>query len=273
MIDDTRLRIFQKTVWGYYHTHGRHDLPWRLPAASGHFDPYKIMLSEIMLQQTQVSRVIPKYHEFLLSFPTITALAIAPLGDILRIWNGLGYNRRAKFLHQTACLVVDQYGGDFPQSAGELVELPGIGANTASAILAYAFNEPVAYVETNIRSVFIHHFFNDQTNIPDKQIIELVAQTLDTSSPREWYWALMDYGTYLKQVVGNPNRCSSSYAKQSRFEGSRRQLRGQIIRLLSTGPAAAAQLDSQIGDERLESVIDELLQEGLIAQRGAQLML
>jgi A/G-specific adenine glycosylase len=263
MIDDKDRRLFQAEVWDYYHGHGRHDLPWRLPDAGG-FDAYKVTVSELMLQQTQVRRVIPKYREFLEAFPTVRALAGAPLGDVLRAWSGLGYNRRAKFLHQAAARVVRDYGGRFPEELADLVKLPGIGPNTAGAILAYAYNRPAVFVETNIRTVFIHHFFHDQTDIPDRAITALVTDTLDREHPREWYYALMDYGARLKQLVGNPGRRSQSYARQSSFQGSRRQIRGQVIRLLSDRPYTAGELQSLLEDARLEAVLQELTDESLI---------
>jgi len=266
-------RTFQTVVREYYRAHGRHDLPWRLADAAGNFDPYKVMVSELMLQQTQVSRVIPKYREFLAKFPTVSTLAESPLAEVLRAWNGLGYNRRAKFLHQAARRIIDEYNGAFPQAASTLQTLPGIGPNTAGAIAAYAFNQPAVFVETNIRTVFIHHFFHDQTAISDKAIIELVEQTLDRDNPRQWYWALMDYGSYLKQTVGNPNHRSRQYAKQSKFEGSKRQIRGQVIRLLAQDTHTQAELQARIHDKRLKIVLNELLDENLILQHGARFSL
>lgn len=253
---------FLETLWDYYAHSGRGNLPWRQPELDGGFDPYKIMVSELMLQQTQVARVIPKYLAFLERFPTAQALAGADLGDVLRAWQGLGYNRRAKFLWQTA-QIVDSVNY-FPQTVVELVGLPGIGNNTAGAILAYAHNLPVVFVETNVRTVYIHHFFHDRTNVHDKEIVQLVQQTLDHENPREFYWALMDYGSHLKATVGNANTASKHYAKQSTFHGSRRQVRGQIIRELGRRNLALAELQAAVPDERLQSVLDDLLSEGLV---------
>ncbi len=264
----TLLTVFADTVWDHYQTLGRHDLPWRVPALNGKFDPYKIMVSELMLQQTQVARVIPKYEQFLETFPSLEALAKAPLGTVLQAWDGLGYNRRAKFLHEAAQQITKEHHGKLPTQMQPLLELPGIGSNTAGAILAFAYNQPVVFVETNIRTVFIHHFFHDQTAVTDKTILELVAQTLDTEHSREWYWALMDYGAYLKQTIGNLNKQSKNYVRQSRFEGSRRQLRGQLIRLLNDGPHSMAELQRQLSDPRLESVVEELFSEQLIRRQA-----
>ncbi|MDB5164637.1 MAG: mutY [Candidatus Saccharibacteria bacterium] len=270
---DDKTTQFQEEVWNYYRQQGRHDLPWRQPGSDGSFNPYHIMVSELMLQQTQVQRVIPKYQLFLKLFPSVEMLAAAELGDVLRAWAGLGYNRRAKFLHQAAQKVTQEYAGQFPNDNTQLVKLPGIGANTAGAIMAYAYNEPVVFVETNIRTAFIHHFFQDLENIADKDILRLVAKTLDHEHPREWYWALMDYGSYLKQTVGNHNRRSSSYAKQSRFEGSKRQVRGEVLRQLSDAPMTKYQLALRISDQRLTVVVKDLLAEGLIRERAGKLSL
>lgn len=252
----------QEQVWDYYAQHGR-DLPWRQPAADGLFDPYKILISEVMLQQTQVSRVIPKFAAFMQRFPTAQDLARAPLAEVLKAWSGLGYNRRAKYLHQAA----QQIGGDFPQTMAGLVQLPGVGPNTAVAILVYAFNQPLPFIETNIRTVYIHHYFQDQTDVDDKQLLPLIEQTLDREHPREWFWALMDYGSHLKTTVGNASRNSKHYAKQSTFQGSRRQIRGQVIKLLNTQPQTFASLTKQIPDERLKAVLTDLVKEELIVKR------
>ena len=260
-----KTSAFQSVVWSYYREYGRHDLPWRQPEPDGSFDPYKILVSEVMLQQTQVPRVIPKYHEFLKHFPTLTSLAAAPLSDVLRIWSGLGYNRRAKFLWECARRVEAEHGGRLPETSAELVKLPGIGPNTAGAVLAYAYNQAVVFIETNIRTVFIHHFFADQRSIDDRHILDLVAQTLP-DQPRQWYWSLMDYGTHLKQTVGNLNALSKHYTRQSRFEGSRRQTRGQVLRLLSGRPLSLAELAAHIADPRLPGVLQDLTAEGFIAK-------
>lgn len=273
MISNQARRNFQDMVWKYYRADGRHNLPWRLPGTNGRFDPYEIMVSELMLQQTQVSRVIPKYRDFLRRFPTVRALAEAPLGEVLLAWSGLGYNRRAKFLHLAAREIVKDREGHFPATEAELLKLPGVGPGTAGAILAYAFNQPATFIETNVRTVYIHHFFNDETNIPDTTIRTLIEQTIDREVPREWYWALMDYGSYLKRSVGNLSRRSRSYATQSKFEGSLRQVRGQVLRALSNGPKQPIELRREISDKRLQQVIDDLLKEGLIRQQASKFSL
>jgi A/G-specific adenine glycosylase len=264
---------FNEILWDFYAHHSRNDLPWRQPNEVDDFDPYAIVVSELMLQQTQVQRVIPKFNEFMRRFPTVRSLAEATLGDVLQAWSGLGYNRRAKFLWQTAQNVQDEYGGHFPQTIEQLVTLPGIGKNTAGAIMAYAFNRPVVYIETNIRTVYIYHFFPDQTVVADNDLLPLINATVDIEHPREFYWALMDYGSYLKQAVGNLSKNSSTYTRQSKFEGSRRQVRGQILRQLAHGRQTRQQLSAHIHDERLNDVIEDLINEGMVGITNNQLHL
>lgn len=266
----TERKRFQQVVMAYYHSHGRHELPWRLPEADGSFDPYKILVSELMLQQTQVPRVISKFQGFMARFPSLQALARATLGDVLTAWSGLGYNRRAKYLQQAAQKIMIEHGGIFPQNVRALTSLPGVGKNTAGAILAYAFNQPVVFVETNIRTVYLHHFFHDQVDISDDSIRFLVEHSVDIHHPREWYWALMDYGSYLKQTVGNLNTASVHYTKQSKFQGSRRQIRGAIIRALTTKPLAADELKALIVDDRLPAILKDLVKEGMITKAGGK---
>ncbi|HSX16813.1 MAG TPA: A/G-specific adenine glycosylase [Patescibacteria group bacterium] len=263
---------FQKEVWQYYHTHGRHDLPWRRPEADGRLDPYKVLVSEIMLQQTQVPRVIPKFEAFIRQFPSFTVLAAAPLGDVLKAWSGLGYNRRAKFLWQTAQAVAGLPDGQLPITVAELSKLPGIGKNTAGAVLAYAFNKPVVFIETNIRTVFIHHFFADGQLVHDRDIADIVAKELP-DNPREWYWALMDYGVNLKQTSGNASRKSAHYTKQTAFVGSKRQVRGLVLKVLGEQARTASELSAKIADERLGDVLGDLLSEGLIIKQADKYML
>ncbi|MBC7546197.1 hypothetical protein H7171_00450 [Candidatus Saccharibacteria bacterium] len=183
-MDRAVIADFQNTIYQHYDQLGRHNLAWRLPEADGSFNAYKIMVSELMLQQTQVTRVSTKYPEFLATFPTVQALAVSELGDVLRVWSGLGYNRRAKFLHQAARMIIQDLGGIFPNTVAGLVALPGVGVNTAGAIVAYAYNQPVVFVETNIRTVYIYHFFRNDASVSDKQITNVAEPTLDYEHPR-----------------------------------------------------------------------------------------
>lgn len=258
---------FVSLVWGYYDKHGR-ELPWRRTA-----DPYAIMVSEIMLQQTQVSRVIPKFLAFLQTFPTVYDLADAPLSEVLKAWSGLGYNRRAKYLHESAKVITQKYHGTFPQKLDDLTALPGIGVNTAGAILAYAYNIPVVFIETNIRTVYIHHFFADKSNVTDKELLPIIKKTVDAKNPREWYWALMDYGSFLKQTVGNLSRSSKHYAKQTPFEGSKRKVRGAILRSLASRNLELVELEALTDDNRTHAILKDLVAEGLISEKDGSYQL
>lgn len=249
---------FQKTILDHYKKHGR-SLPWRET-----IDPYKIIVSEIMLQQTQVPRVIEKYKQFISAFPDFDSLAKAPLQKVLAIWQGLGYNRRAVSLKRTAEIVVEKYNGRLPDNPEELTSLPGIGKATAASICAFAFNKPVVFIETNIRSVFIYHFFKNKKKISDEQLLPLVKKYLYRKNPRMWYWALMDYGSMLKKS-GNPSRKSKHHVKQSTFEGSNRQLRGQIVKLLITKPMTEAEL-RRIVKRSVKQNLMALQKDGLIKQ-------
>ena len=217
---------FQQMVMSYYKQHGR-DLEWRNTT-----DPYRILVSEIMLQQTQVERVTKKFPEFIRSFPDFAALAAAPLADILAVWQGMGYNRRAIALQKCAIRVMTDYQGSLPDDVETLETFPGIGRATAASIAAFAFNIPVVFIETNIRRVFIHFFFPYSEKVCDAEILPLVEQTLYRENPRVWYWALMDLGSSLKNTVSNPNRRSAHYSQQSSFEGSDRKIRGNILNIL-----------------------------------------
>ncbi|HLL60855.1 MAG TPA: hypothetical protein VK338_04000, partial [Candidatus Nitrosocosmicus sp.] len=224
--EQINLIDFQRIIWDYYKKHKR-DLPWRNTT-----DPYKILISEMMLQQTQVTRVITKYKEFLDPFPNFQSLANASLQEILRVWQGMGYNRRAKYIKAISEKVMNEYRGILPNDPNILVTFPGIGKNTAASIVAFSFNKPTVFIETNIRRVYIHYFFKDSDGIEDKDILKLVEKTLDKVNPRDWYYALMDYGTYLAKTVENPNKKSKHYTIQSKFEGSNRQIRGAILKHL-----------------------------------------
>lgn len=252
---------FVEEVWKYYERHGRHSLPWRKTK-----NAYRILVSEIMLQQTQVDRVLPKYTAFIKRFPSLQVLAKASLGDVLREWQGLGYNRRAKMLHQCAQSVVQEYKGRLPSTQNELMKLPGIGHYTAGAVMAFAFQESVPIIETNIRTVFIHHFFHDDTDVCDTDIQKYVARTLDIENPREWYYALMDYGAFLKKTIGNQNSRSRHYTKQSTFKNSDRQIRGAILRLLATQNYSRIEMHKALPYEidRIDAQCEKLLSEGLI---------
>jgi A/G-specific adenine glycosylase len=255
-------------VWNYYEQNGRHSLPWRHTK-----NPYHILVSEIMLQQTQVDRVLPKYVYFLKCFPTIKRLAEASLGDVLRVWQGLGYNRRAQMLHQCARALVKQTKNgrtpQIPKTKEELMQLPGIGPYTAGAILAFAYQIPTPFIETNIRTVYIHHFFPHLFDITDKEILVKINETLNEENPREWYYALMDYGAYLKQTAGNKNVQSRHYTRQSSFKDSDRYIRGRVIALLSKKTYTRAMFHTVLRYDpvRIDALLSRLLTESLISYK------
>ncbi len=262
------LSSFNRLIYDYYRKHGR-SLPWRETS-----NPYHILVSELMLQQTQVNRVIEKYREFIAMFPDAVALAKAPLRSVLTVWQGLGYNRRALALKKIALALVAQHRGKVPSSFDDLVKLPGVGKATASSILAFAFNQPVVFIETNIRTVFIHCFFPGQDEVSDEEIIPLVTKTLDAANPREWYYALMDYGTSLKKSIANPGRKSTQYQKQSPFDGSNRQVRGKILRYLTRGRQSTEEEIAEglrLDPGKVKSALLALEKEGLLTRKGAGL--
>ncbi len=253
---------FKELVW----EKGRElyrDMPWRQDTR-----PYYVLVSELMLQQTQVDRVIPKFNAFIAAFPSIDKLASASLSDVLTLWNGLGYNRRAKFLHMAAQAIVQRHGGVVPSDTKELVDLPGVGPNTAGAIRAYGFNLPAHFIETNVRTVYFYHLFQDQTDVSDKELLHIVEETADREHPREWHWALMDYGTFLKKNGAGGLSKSKHYKKQSMLKGSLREVRGMILRELTADDAEIGALKGRMpADERFEVAVESLISDGLITKK------
>ena len=249
---------FRYEVFEHYNKYGRYKLQWRKTR-----DPYKILVSEVMLQQTQVSRVEGKYREFLKAFPTVRALAEVPLADVLRVWSGLGYNRRAKFLHNAAKEIEAKYGGKVPREYASLRALPGVGDYTAKAVRVFAWNEPEILIETNIRTVFIHHFHKGLTFVEDRDILPIAVKTSEGQDPREWNWALMDYGAHLKQSGVRVNARSAHYTKQSKFEGSLRQVRGAILKAQNEGRDVMDLRGSYT--DRFDRALSSLAREGLIS--------
>jgi A/G-specific adenine glycosylase len=262
-VSPQKIAKFKKEVWDFYKKEAR-VMPWRITR-----DPYRIVVSEVMLQQTQVSRVFPKYKEFIKAFPTFTTLADAPNAKVLKVWSGMGYNRRALYLKALSRIVVDRYSGRLPDDPKTLMEFPAIGSATAGSIAAFSYNKPTVFIETNIRRTFIHFFFSNKTRVDDKEILLLVAQTVDKKNPREWYFALMDYGAMLAKQVENPNRKSKHYVKQKAFEGSDRKIRGEVLRILlgsrsvtKKGLCNRLKLDSLKG----ELILSALMREGFLTK-------
>jgi A/G-specific adenine glycosylase len=250
---------FRALVWRYYRTQGRHDLLWRKT-----HDPYKVLVSEIMLQQTQVERVIPFYTKFIKKFPTAKKLAAAPLSAVVKSWQGLGYNRRAKMLHTAAGVLASSK----VSTISGLEALPGVGPYTARAVAAFAWNEDVVFVETNIRTALIHHFFSKRSDVGDTELVEVLKRVLPKGKAREWYSALMDYGASLKRSGVSHNARSVAYTKQSKFAGSLREARGAILREYTKGITSRARLVSLLGPSRkaqMKQALEALTREGLVS--------
>jgi len=260
-----KIKALRAKVWAHYRDHAR-SMPWRETR-----DPYRILVSEVMLQQTQVDRVREKYASFLDAFPDLPALAAAPLERVLAAWQGLGYNRRAVALHRMAQILLNEHGGRVPDDTEALAALPGIGPATAASIRAFAFEAPVAFIETNIRRVFIHEFFPGRDRVTDAEIVPLVTAALEPNTPREWYYALMDFGAALARQIPNPNRRSGAYVRQAPFAGSDRQVRGAILRALVGGGAltGAGIVRAAGGDrERVMRLLVALEREGFVQREG-----
>jgi len=273
-------RKFRELVWAHYKKHGRHDLPWRSPALKPRrdktLDTYKVLVSEVMLQQTQVERVIPFYKKFIKQFPTAKKLAESPLPDVLRAWQGLGYNRRAKTLRAAAqALVAAKTIARAPrlrtpELVAELEMLPGVGPYTARAVAAFAYNLDVVFVETNIRTAVIHHFFPKKKKVSDTAIEKILTKVLPKGNAREWHGALMDYGAYLKRSGISHNAKSMTYAKQSKFAGSLRQARGAVLRAYTRGVTSRAKLLNLLDHSRHAQALAALRaleKEGLLNTR------
>ena len=261
---------FRPIIWDFYKNNQRF-FAWRYNE-----DPYHIVVSEIMLQQTQTYRVEPKFDAFVKRFPSWQDLAYASWPKVLTAWQGLGYNSRAKRLHDIAKRIVEQYQGILPQDPDILVTFPGIGPNTAGSICAFAFNRPTVFAETNIRAVFIYHFFPGQEKVHDRYLLPLIQATLDTADPRSWYYALMDYGVWLKKQTINPTRRSAHYTKQSKFKGSDREIRSMILKkLLAHKTMIEHELMNSLDrePERVQKIIQDLCNEHLIQYKNEKFYL
>lgn len=248
---------FQQLVWQKGKQLYR-PMPWREQPVF-----YYVLVSEIMLQQTQVARVLVKFAEFTRTFPTIDSLAAADLSRVLAAWQGLGYNRRAKYLHQAAQAVA---ANGTPNTQIKLMKLPGVGANTAAAILNYAYEIPTPFVETNIRTVYFHHFFANETRVSDRDVLVKVTETIDIARPREWFWALMDYGAELKRQGYGRLSQSRHYVKQPPLSGSMRQMRGEIVRRYTHGQSVVQIARELSSDPRFAAALRSVQNDGLISE-------
>ena len=259
------INTFQKIIYSYFKQYGR-DFPFRKEIS-----PYNVVVSEMMLQQTQTSRVVEKFQQFIQKFPDFQSLANAPLNDVLKVWQGLGYNRRAVALKTISEKVVKEFEGILPADVEILKSFPQIGHNTASSIVAFAFNIPTYFIEVNIRRVYIYFFFPGKTSIDDGNIMPIVRRTLDSSNVRKWYYALMDYGVMLKKTHPELNKRSVHYRKQSKFKGSNREIRGKILKLLiaSSSLTETEMLSElEINSIKLKEILNLLITEGFIKQEN-----
>lgn len=267
MSDRPSIKEFRSLVLDHYRAHGR-SFPWRETR-----DPWGILVSEFMLQQTQTERVVPYWTRWLDLWPTPARLAGAPLEQVFREWSGLGYNRRARSLREAAAIITAQYDQQVPSDPDALDALPGVGPYTARAVATFAYLRPEVFIETNIRAVVLHFFFPGRVEIHDRELLPILSEALDQRDPRTWYYALMDYGAALKKITPNPSRRSAHYTRQSPFSGSLRQARGAALRSLATaGPANASTLASRTGidPERLDSALTSLVEEGMVAERAGE---
>lgn len=266
-ITAVQIKKFQTKIWQYYRTHKR-DFGWR-----NKITPYYVVVSEIMLQQTQTTRVTEKFPEFIKRFPNFEKLAKATPAEVIIAWQGLGYNRRALFLRELARTVITKHKGKLPQNQAELIALPGIGPNTAGSIMAFAFNQPSIFIETNIRAVFLHEFFPKKVGVSDTELMPLIAASVSVKNPREWYYALMDYGVALKKKYKNPSRASQHHHKQSVFKGSLRATRGELLRILAKKPNTLQQLEKAITvfdpthAAKINNILNILCTEGFVEKK------
>lgn len=300
IIPKRNILALRQKLLRWYRANKR-DLPWRRTR-----DPYAILVSEVMLQQTQVDRVIPKYKEFLKRFPTIEALAQASLGDVLKLWSGLGYNRRAKYLKEMAEVVINGYKGQIPDTYDELRKLPGVGDYTANAILCFAFKKKAPAVDTNVRNVMDQEFLSDanlrmHTNVTNKthsyhshvdshhshrskqnkketplpllRVKQLLLQLMPQDHPDEFLHALMDYSSMR---LTRPNRGKRDAIP---FKQSNRYLRGRILARITHHPyhsktlISAVQKETKRSDKDITRALDSLLKENLIRQSRGLLRL
>jgi A/G-specific adenine glycosylase len=269
-LSDQIIANVRECIWSY-HAASRRPFPWR-----NHINPYHVVVSEVMLQQTQTSRVEQKFSAFVERFPSFESLANASFDEVLRYWKGLGYNRRAKNLQRIAQALHTEHGGTVPTDPALLQKLPGLGAATAASICTFAHDIPTVFLETNVRTVLIYFFFDTSSPVHDKELFPLARLLLDKSRPREWYYALMDVGVLLKKRVGNFSQLSKAYTRQSKFEGSRRQIRGKILELLLATPTHSAQeIELLVNDAqgRTSGVIEELLAEQFIVLKDNKISL
>ncbi len=267
-LNEIVISEFQKIIYDYYKQYGR-KFPFRMKIS-----PYYVLISEIMLQQTQTSRVSKRFLDFIKAFPDFQSLANASINDVLKKWQGLGYNRRALALKEIAKRIVNDFQGVLPETVDILKTFPQIGLNTASSIITFAFNKPSYFIETNIRRVYIYFFFFGKDNIDDRDILKILKKTIDLHNPRKWYYALMDYGVMLKKNHPELHKKSKHYKKQSSFKGSNRQLRGLLIKLLLEKKSITQEeliKELNIPKNKLINIINQLEKEGFLKKEEKEI--
>jgi A/G-specific adenine glycosylase len=255
-----RIQEFQKKVFSFYQKNKR-DLPWRKTT-----DPYKILLSELMLQQTQVNRVILYYEKWITRWPDIHALASASLAEVLQAWMGLGYNTRAINLHKAARKIVTEFDNDVLEAMKQYKEIPGVGRYTSQAVQIFSTNADIVTIDTNIRRIFIKEFHLPE-KVSDKELWRLAEKCLPKGRSREWHNALMDYGALhlTSQKTGIKPK-----TQQSRFEGSDRQIRARILRCLLNDTMSLSELKKtfRIEQKRLRRILDKMVTEKIIVNNN-----
>ncbi len=265
---------FVSTVLSFFKENKR-SFPWRKKTPSSRVSAYKILVSEIMLQQTRTDRVEQKFKEFLREFPTLFALADATPREVLVVWKGLGYNTRALSLLNASRTIQKEFGGRIPKDPKKLASLKGVGEYTAKAVSTFAYNEPHIFIETNIRSAFTHHFFKKSSAVPDSKLAPLMEKCLLVATnrkipPRDWYAALMDYGAHLKKSGVLINHKNCLYKKQSPFQGSNREVRSKITTLLlKVASMDEKQLERKVNDPRTKKALTTLLKDGVIQKKNS----
>ena len=257
-ISEEEISTFQQKVFQFYQENKR-NLPWRKTT-----DPYNILVSEFMLQQTQVNRVIEYFTKWMRRWPTVQKLASEEYKNLLQAWMGLGYNRRAMYLHNTAKKIVNEFNGDVLTAIKNFKQLPGVGLYTSKAIQIFAANADISTVDTNIRRIFIDQFNLDES-ISDKQLFQLAQKCLPLGRSRDWHNALMDYG-----AIHLTSRKTGIKPKtqQSRFQGSDRQIRGKVLRMLLQENYTKYQLQQKLKVEsnRLEEILRKMKKEKTISK-------
>ncbi|MBN1929713.1 MAG: Fe-S cluster assembly protein HesB [Chlorobiaceae bacterium] len=265
-MNTARVEAFQSKIFDFYEKN-RRSFPWRETTVR-----YAVMVSEIMLQQTQADRVARRFSLWLERFPDVQSLASASLREVLEAWSGLGYNSRGQRLHRAAVMIVEQFDGRVPADPSQLIRLPGIGAYTSRSIPVFADNLDIAAVDTNIRRVLIHEL-NLPESITPKALLDVADEVLPKGLSRDWHNALMDYGAM--ELTGRRTGIAP-LTRQSAFKGSRRWYRGALLReLLAVGELSRESVEERYADcpHGIGTIVDSLVMESMIEEYGERRML